>query len=354
MPTKHTHDTEQYDYVFVTHLPTFYKVNLYNELSKHLNIFVIFISENTLSVRSNDFLSQDNIKFSYTLLNNGFLESRPIFKSIIMLRRQINRLSYKRISVNGWELPEFWYIAFSSPSPKNCLVLESTIIESDSKSIKSLIKKAFLLRISTVFASGKLHTLLLEELNYKRRIVTTKGVGIINKPNTTFRRHEYRKRFLYIGRLSNEKNLNTLVNVFNNLADFTLTIVGDGPLRKTLEAKSKQNIVFKGIIDNRLIPNIFDQNDVLILPSTSEPWGLVVEEALYYNVPVILSTYCGVSELVSDGINGYLICPNNTNHIRETIVSIDPAIYNELVNNCISNSLDDKDNSQINAYLAAV
>lgn len=44
-----------YDYLIVTHIPAFYKINLYNELSKKLKIFVVFIASNTDEKRADDF-----------------------------------------------------------------------------------------------------------------------------------------------------------------------------------------------------------------------------------------------------------------------------------------------------------
>ncbi len=53
-------------------------------------------------------------------------------------------------------------------------------------------------------------------------------------------------------------------------------------------------------------------SNVFILPSLSEPWGLVVNEAMLCRLPVVVSTKCGCQpELVEEGINGYSFEPNN-------------------------------------------
>ena len=97
------------------------------------------------------------------------------------------------------------------------MVLESTINESKTTGLSGFIKRVFLSRIYKVFASGSLHLALLKELNFKRNIKITQGVGIINKPMVEHKRVECGKKFLYVGRLSEIKNLEQIVHIFNGL-----------------------------------------------------------------------------------------------------------------------------------------
>lgn len=146
---------------------------------------------------------------------------------------------------------EFWYVIFANRKNKNCLALESTINESKATGIQALIKKIFLSRISRVFVSGSLHRELLLKLGYRGDMKITKGVGIINKPSFNKEAREYHKKFLYVGRLSAIKNLERLVQVFNSLKDYSLTIVGDGEQRECLQKIASSNVVFKSAIDNK-------------------------------------------------------------------------------------------------------
>ena len=60
-----------FDLVIITHIPCFYKVNLFNKISENKKILIIFISDDTKYYRSSDFLSK-NILFNHLFLNNGF------------------------------------------------------------------------------------------------------------------------------------------------------------------------------------------------------------------------------------------------------------------------------------------
>jgi glycosyltransferase involved in cell wall biosynthesis len=122
-------------------------------------------------------------------------------------------------------------------------------------------------------------------------------------------------RFLYVGRLSTEKGLNDLLDAFLRIRakrdDVKLDLVGAGPLRDKLIARvAKLNlehtVSFLGAKDMDAIGELFLQSVALVLPSHSEPWGLVVNESLSYGCPVVVSDVCGcVPDLVIDGVTGY-------------------------------------------------
>jgi len=339
-----------YDYVIVTHLPAFYKVNLYNELAKKLNIFVVFIAKDTNETRASDFVTLHNAHFEYTVLSLVPFQSRDKLSSLYQLFSMVRQTDYKKILLSGWDLPEFWLVALMSPNQKNCLALESTILESNATGIKGLIKKTFLAFIGTVFASGDLHVELLEALNFKKNIRVTKGVGIINKPILSMQHKMYQKKFLYVGRLSMVKNLEMLINVFNVLPEHQLTIIGDGEEKKYLESIANGNVTFLGSIENDKLKEEYNKNDIFILPSESEPWGLVVEEALYFGLPVIVSKNCGACELIEDGKNGFIISPNDHEQIKLIIENIETSTFNKLLVGVKQFSISSKDEIQVSVY----
>jgi glycosyltransferase involved in cell wall biosynthesis len=339
-----------YDYVIVTHLPAFYKVNLYNELSKKLDIYVIFIANNTNEKRADDFVNLENVKFQYKILHNDNFQNRNKLQSLRKLNNILNRIKYTKILISGWDLVEFWFIALTNNKSKNCLALESTVLESNTKWIKRVIKKIFLSKISTVFASGKLHTKLLDKLNYKDEIRITKGVGIINKPNFAKTKRVYNYNFLFIGRLTYIKNLKFLIDIFNNLPNHKLTIIGDGEDKQQLQSIANSNIFFIEPIENNKLKYFFQKNDIFILPSISEPWGLVVEEALYFGLPVIVSSNCGCSELIENGKSGYIVNPYDSENLKKVILDIDEKKYNELLISVNEFSIENKDKYQVQIY----
>lgn len=339
-----------YDYIIITHIPVFYKVNLYNKLSQKMNILVIFLASETEEKRSSDFTGLDKINFDYEVLFHGFLQERSQITNLKKLRLILKMKRYKKILVSGWDLKEFWYIALTCPKEKNCLALESTILESNGEGVKGAIKRIFLSRIATVFSSGSLHQALLEKLSYKGIVKITHGVGIINKPKFTKVKKIFRKKFLFIGRLTKVKNLKLLIDVFNTLKDYQLTIIGIGEEEEYLKSISNDNIKFTGAIDNINIRPYFLQNDVLILPSVMEPWGLVVEESLYFGLPVIISMNCGSKDLIIDGINGYVVDPYSFDSIKAAISGINESVYKKLLTEIKALPQGSSDIHQVDSY----
>lgn len=91
----------------------------------------------------------------------------------------------------------------------------------------------------------------------------------------------------------------------------TLLFVGDGPLRAGVEAAAKQrrlnHVLFTGFQDQNSLPRFYAAADLFVLPSEYEPWGLVVNEAMCFSLPIL--TTRGVSsavDLVLQGQNGFL------------------------------------------------
>ena len=86
-----------YDYIFITHVPAFYKVNLYNEIAKSLKIHVLFIGESTSDTRSNDFSGVGNINFEYTVLSDKQFQLRSKLKSCVNIIYFLFKNKYKKL-----------------------------------------------------------------------------------------------------------------------------------------------------------------------------------------------------------------------------------------------------------------
>lgn len=116
-------------------------------------------------------------------------------------------------------------------------------------------------------------------------------------------------RFLYVGRLAPEKNLERLLRAFARYRagqpDAVLRLAGGGPLRQALDELAGPGVEFLGGLTQQELAGEYLAATALVLPSLREPWGLVVNEALSYGCPVLVSEQCGcVPELVRAGETG--------------------------------------------------
>ncbi len=115
-------------------------------------------------------------------------------------------------------------------------------------------------------------------------------------------------RFLCVGRLANSKCFHDAIDAFRDLkgskyTNWSLTIVGHGPDEARLKALAwgDPRIQLIGAVEYSELGKLYEAADVLVVPSSSEPWGLVVNEALGFGLYVIASDSVGAAtDLVSE------------------------------------------------------
>ncbi|MGF1455595.1 MAG: glycosyltransferase family 4 protein [Alphaproteobacteria bacterium] len=116
-------------------------------------------------------------------------------------------------------------------------------------------------------------------------------------------------RILYLGALVDYKSVCTLIAALPRLraGPWSLTIVGDGPLRGALMDQARtlgmmDRIIWRGSLPRDEALATLARHDVMVLPSRTDGWGAVVNEGLMMGVPVIASSGCGASDLI--GVTG--------------------------------------------------
>ena len=337
--------------LIINNVPSFYKINLYNELSKKIHIHVVFLALTDQVVNSSQF--RNEINFSFEIISDIQIEKRNKIVSLIKVFVLSRKIKYKKIIFGGYDNLETLFLPFFQSKKKNCLQFESSIFESKTVGIIAWIKRVVLSRYSIALPSGDNQFELLKELKFSGTLIKTYGVGIFNRFN--FDKIEKSKRigdlkYLYVGRLINKKNLFLLVNTFNENKK-PLEIVGSGYLLNELKSIANSNIVFSEFIDNNNIYKYYLRNDIFILPSIAEPWGLVIEEAIYYHLPVIISNAVGCqAEMVVKPNSGVIFNPNSKESLINAMNYVE-SNFDKLRSNCINFDFSIRDEMQINAYL---
>ena len=136
-------------------------------------------------------------------------------------------------------------------------------------------------------------------------------------------------KILCVARLVPIKNFENLFKAWQLVEQVNtseqLAIIGDGPLLQDLkqltESLQLKRVAFLGIVPNDEIPNYLYEADAFILPSWSESWGLVVNEAMAAGLPVLLSNKINAADtLLKNGVNGYSFSPGNVEEIKQRIL----------------------------------
>jgi len=293
-------------------------------------------------------------KFNSSVLFRGqSLENIPKRKMWLSLRKELTTLRPDVVFIYGYSLGIMRQITFWAERNGVGVVLISDSNEFDRTRYKplELLKSLFVSRVDAAFVGGTNSSLYLQKLGLpKERIIT--GYDVIDIQAFCRRADENRRAqsqvqerwglpdnyFLYVGRIIKEKNLERLLDVYGRYVELVgsemppwgLVICGSGPgeedLRRSIEHMSHQlreRILFYGLIRQTEIVDFLSCASCLVLPSTSESWGLVVNEAMACRVPVLVSRQAGcAADLVKEGVTGWLFDPYDIDQLARLMADM--------------------------------
>ncbi len=123
------------------------------------------------------------------------------------------------------------------------------------------------------------------------------------------------KVLLFVGRLGKEKNIFFLMESFkilnNSMGNTVLVLVGGGPEEEELRDKAvelgiEKRVIFTGTLSPEDVINCYASASLFVFPSVTETQGIVIAEAKAAGLPVVAIKAYGVSEMVEDGVDGFL------------------------------------------------
>ena len=120
-------------------------------------------------------------------------------------------------------------------------------------------------------------------------------------------------RLIFVGRLSREKNLPSLIEAIAGL-DVELTLVGDGPMKGELIDQAKRQgaeLKFLGARPHLELPELLKRSTIFVLPSFYEGHPKSLLEAMSAGLPVVGAASPGIRELIDHGRTGLLAEPNS-------------------------------------------
>jgi len=253
------------------------------------------------------------------------------------------------VMIPGWGTPASlialeWCLRNQRPA---VVMSESNASDEQRYALAESIKRIVVSLFSAGLAGGQLQREYLVTLGLPRHRVFT-GYDVVD--NDYFARsasevrgqkEEVRKKyglpqnyFLASARFVPKKNLPRLMEGFafyRNLAGpnhWKLVLLGDGPLRPELvilrrKLELTNDVLLPGFIEHRQLPAYYALADAFVHASTTEQWGLVVNEAMATGLPVIVSNRCGcVPDLVAEGKNGFTFDPGSVKALGKLMVDM--------------------------------
>lgn len=168
---------------------------------------------------------------------------------------------------------------------------------------------------------------LNEKIGVKKQYITIySGVNLEKikktKPNLLIKKRR-KIKVLCATRLVKGKGLEDFIKVARLIKsiskDFEFYIAGDGPLKKKLINKAKNDVIFLGY--QKDLPSIMKACTLFVLPSYREGTPRVITEALLCGLPVIATRIDGIQEQIIDEKNGFLFKPGDIEELKELIIS---------------------------------
>ena len=330
--------------VIVTEIISPYRIPLFNELSKEqdVDLHVLFLSETDPSLRQWQ-VYKEEIRFSYEVLPSW---RRRVGRFNVLLntgmRDALQAKSPEAILCGGYNYLASWQALSWARKHNVPFLLWSESNAQDQRSghvTVEFLKQVFLERCSGYVVPGKsAREYLLEKgiaddkIFIARNAVDNKlfaELAAEARQRAAFRRKELNlpdRYFLFVGRLVREKGVFELLLAYAKLEDSIssrvgLVFVGDGQSRGQLEAEARTidvgRICFPGFAPRQVLASYYALAEALILPTYTDPWGLVVNEAMACGLPVILSHVAGCGpDLVREGWNGLLVPPREVSALK--------------------------------------
>jgi glycosyltransferase involved in cell wall biosynthesis len=162
---------------------------------------------------------------------------------------------------------------------------------------------------------------------FRNAFVTRTALSVVDN-NSTNKAVRITK-FIFVGQLVERKGILTLLEAVKTLTtqtkSFHLTIIGTGELelflKDFIEKHQLQHLVtLQGVVSSDEVPNYISKADLLILPSLFDGWGMVVNEAVQCQVPVLVSDQCGAKELIKNKHNGLIFKANDIELLTEQLL----------------------------------
>jgi glycosyltransferase involved in cell wall biosynthesis len=336
--------------VLLTEIIAPYRIPVFNALARHeaLDLHVIFLAETDKKLRQWD-IYKNEIRFSHQVLpswrwragKGNFLFNRGLWSAL-------NKISPQAIICGGYNYAASWEALLWARRHKTAFVLWSESNGQDARAGRAWVewlKLYFLDHCDGFVVPGKAALEYLKSLGSPQTSISTAPNAVDNSlfaaaaENARANATDFRERLrlparfiLFVGRLVREKGIFDLLEAYAKLetslrSEVGLVFAGDGFCRGELAETAKRispgTVCFPGFAQREDLAAIYALAETLVLPTHSDTWGLVVNEAMACGLPIIVSRVAGCSsDLVDDGWNGYVVPALDSEKLSEAIASV--------------------------------
>jgi 1,2-diacylglycerol 3-alpha-glucosyltransferase len=275
----------------------------------------------------------------------------------LKMRRALDEIKPQVVVIPGWSLPDAlsalgWCVETNTPA---VVMSESTAWDEPRRFWKEWLKGRLVKMCAAGLVGGTAHADYLAQLGLARDRIFL-GYDVVDNEYFAAKAEELKtldsvlrlkhglpkKYFLASARFIEKKNLPRLIEAYagyrerarkyqsGNLESeiWDLVLLGDGPLRDDLTSqlttlKLQDHVHLPGFKQYDELPVYLGLAGVFVHASTTEQWGLVVNEAMASGLPVLVSNRCGCArDLVYEGVNGFTFDPQNVEELADCMQKV--------------------------------
>jgi len=326
--------------LYLTNLPSPYRVDFFNELGKKSSLTVLFERRHA-NDREKDWISENVVNFEAIFLKGINIGMDGAFCPTVV--NWLKRRKYDVFVIGGYSTPT-GMLAIQALKIKKIpffLNIDGGMIKED-KFFNLHVKRYLIGSAKWWLSSGESTNSYLKhygadlDKTYIYPFTSLKKKDIFEKPALRKQKQELRKALelkdtktiISVGRFIDGKGFETLIKSWPSVDEpCQLIIIGGGPKKDSyLELISKMkidNIIVRDFVDKEKLKEYYRASDLFVFSTESDVWGLVINEAMASGLPIISTDRCVAAvELVQNGENGYIVPVNEGDTMVERINSI--------------------------------
>lgn len=323
--------------LFMTNMPSPYRVDFFNELGKSCNLTVMFERERDHS-RDTRYKADQYKKFK-AVFPKGITagDAEAFCPSVIGL---LSKKKFDHIIVGNYYSPTGMLAIEYMRLMRIPYILSSDggMVKEDS-GFKYKLKKHFIGSASGWLSTGKMTT---DYLTYygadKDKTIVYPFTSlwkkdILDRPLTQAEKNAFRQKLgmtenkivISVGQFIHRKGYDVLLKACADLdQNIGVYIIGGTPTEEYLRMKDElhlEQVHFVDFMNKQALAEYYKAADLFVLPTREDIWGLVVNEAMAYGVPVVTTDKCvaGV-ELVENGVTGQIIPIEDSERLKAAII----------------------------------
>lgn len=336
--------------LWLTFIPSPYRCSFFEELSKNCELTVLFERAKS-NLRGNNWDDFQFKGYKGKILPGVTIGGHD--RLCFSVRSYLLDKSFDIIVISNPTSPTGIYAAAILKSHNIPYVVESDgAFPTNKTGLKMQIKKFVMASAEICLSTAKLHDEYYIECGVKKeRIFRYPFTSLSNDDlldiNTVSHCEKIalRKKLLMneekivlsVGQFIHRKGFDILMRSVKGLNNVGVYIVGGLATEEYIRMKNElqlNNVHFVGFKDKKDLQEYYKASDIFVLPTREDVWGLVINEAMGFGLPIITTDKCiaGV-ELVKEGKNGYLVAVDDVENLSRSIkkiLSLDSESYEQM------------------------